>query len=89
MSNGFVQGTTHVTYFKKKGKSRNRRNCIYYSGNGNCGTTSSCMGSAHCTMYITQEEYDKKQKKDLVHQQKQAAKAKKEASLKSKRNKNR
>ena len=69
MSNGFVQGTTHVSYVRKQGKSRDRRKCIYYHPDGSCGSASKCTGSAHCSLYITQEEYDKKKAREQIHRQ--------------------
>lgn len=77
MSNGFVQGTTHVAYIRKKGKTRNRKDCIYYNGDGSCGSSSKCSGSAHCSLYITEEEYQKKKKRELIQAQKKAVKKKK------------
>lgn len=88
MSNGFVQGTTHVTYVRKKGKQRDRRKCIYYKGDGNCGSVSKCIGSTHCSMYITEEEYAKKKKREMILRQRKEIKVKKEQQRKSKRKDN-
>ncbi len=85
MPNGFVQGTTHITYVKKKGKSRNRRNCIYYNSDGSCGTASQCSGSTHCSLYITEEDYQEKKRRELIQKEKQEMKKKKEQRKKSKR----
>lgn len=70
MSNNFAEGTTHVTYLHKKGQSRDRRKCIYYNKDGSCGNASKCIGSSHCSLYITPEQYEKRKKREEQLKQK-------------------
>lgn len=60
---GYVQGTTHSTYLKKKGADRNRKKCLHFHDNGLCGSASKCIGSSQCQMYMTDRQYIKLKKK--------------------------